>query len=199
MSYTRILRTRMLCLCSKTFITLFNFHGTNTDPQCLLFFQYAGLYIFSDANVSAVFTHCNRTEGEFPCMDGKSCYTYQDICNGEPFCVDYRDEMGCKQSLPHFIDSLEKFSFQLAYSEQTTPKSLNQHKSQCFLTLVKSLSSFFIKYICQIRILVTNCFQQFLNIISQLDKNLNSSSTTKRAYRLKISRCLMELPSTVIQ
>ena len=62
------------------------------------FFQYSGLYIFTDANVSSVFTHCNQSMGQFPCMDGKTCYTYQDICNGNARCaVDHRDEMGCKQ------------------------------------------------------------------------------------------------------
>ncbi|XP_067945401.1 CD109 antigen-like [Watersipora subatra] len=60
-------------------------------------FFYSGLYIFTDANVSAVYTHCNRTKGEFPCMDGMTCYNQQDICNGRAECAaDHRDEMGCE-------------------------------------------------------------------------------------------------------
>ncbi|XP_067945402.1 CD109 antigen-like [Watersipora subatra] len=66
-------------------------HDTNST------FFYAGVYILTDANVSAVYTHCNRTKGEFPCMDGKTCYNQQDICNGRAECAaDHRDEMGCK-------------------------------------------------------------------------------------------------------
>ena len=52
--------------------------------------------MFSDANVSAVYTACNMSKGEFPCMDGKSCYNYLQICDSNPACaVDHRDEMGC--------------------------------------------------------------------------------------------------------
>ena len=60
-------------------------------------YQYAGLYIFTDANVSAVYTRCNLTKGEYPCMDGLSCYTWNQICDDVGVCSrDKRDEMGCE-------------------------------------------------------------------------------------------------------
>ncbi|XP_067928326.1 CD109 antigen-like [Watersipora subatra] len=59
-------------------------------------FFFAGLYAFSDANVSAVYTTCNKTQGYYPCMDGKSCYDFKDICTNREECgYDRRDEMGC--------------------------------------------------------------------------------------------------------
>ncbi|XP_067941196.1 CD109 antigen-like [Watersipora subatra] len=63
-------------------------------------FYYSGLYIFTDANVSSVYTACNRTKGEYPCMDGKSCYKADHICDTSAVCArDQRDEMGC----PHML------------------------------------------------------------------------------------------------
>ena len=60
-------------------------------------FQYAGLYIFTDANVSAVYTKCNMSRGEYPCKDGLSCYTHKQMCDGIAACSrDHRDEMGCQ-------------------------------------------------------------------------------------------------------
>ena len=68
--------------------------------MCLCVFQYSGLYIFSDANVSSVYTECNRTKGEYPCMDGKTCYNYRQICDSSSYCAkDHRDEMGCPNQL----------------------------------------------------------------------------------------------------
>ena len=59
--------------------------------------QYAGLYIFTDANVSAVYTKCNVSQGEYPCKDGLSCYTHKQMCDGIAACSrDHRDEMGCQ-------------------------------------------------------------------------------------------------------
>lgn len=64
---------------------------------CCVCPQFAGLYVYTDANASAVYTACNKTEGRFPCMDGKSCYEIKTTCNTWPDCTaDYRDEMGCE-------------------------------------------------------------------------------------------------------
>ena len=53
--------------------------------------------MYTDANASAVYTACNKTEGEYPCMDGITCYDFKEICTFRPECsADHRDEMGCK-------------------------------------------------------------------------------------------------------
>ncbi|XP_067938571.1 CD109 antigen-like [Watersipora subatra] len=68
------------------------------DPNSTFF--NSGLYIFTDANVSSMNTTCNRTKGEYPCMDGESCYNYDQICDKSAVCArDHRDEMGCPLSL----------------------------------------------------------------------------------------------------
>lgn len=59
-------------------------------------FYFAGLYVFTDANVSTVYTLCNRSQGFYPCMDGRSCYSFKGMCNGFFDCsTDEMDEMGC--------------------------------------------------------------------------------------------------------
>lgn len=58
-------------------------------------FAYAGLIVYTDANVSRIPHDCNETLGYFPCHDG-SCYEIQQICDGVRQCEDGVDEMGCK-------------------------------------------------------------------------------------------------------
>ncbi|KAF6025141.1 Tep6 [Bugula neritina] len=69
-------------------------HDANTT------FYYSGLYIFTDANVSSVYTTCNSTKGDYPCMDGNTCYNYKHVCDQANFCSsDHKDEMGCPAPL----------------------------------------------------------------------------------------------------
>lgn len=58
-------------------------------------FEYAGLLVFTDANVTRVPHECNETLGWFPCMDG-SCYFYDQRCDQIRQCIDGQDEMGCE-------------------------------------------------------------------------------------------------------
>jgi len=58
-------------------------------------FEFAGLLVFSDANVTKRPSQCNETRGSFPCMDGQSCYEISEWCDGVRKCQDGQDEMGC--------------------------------------------------------------------------------------------------------
>ncbi|ELU16655.1 hypothetical protein CAPTEDRAFT_200949, partial [Capitella teleta] len=63
-------------------------HEQNYDPQ------YAGLLVFTDANVTRVTHYCNESTGWHPCMDG-TCYLIDQRCDGVRQCIDGQDEMGC--------------------------------------------------------------------------------------------------------
>ena len=66
-------------------------YGVDTNRT----FAYAGLIVYTDANVTLVPHDCNETLGYFPCHDG-SCYEISQICDGARQCEDGVDEMGCK-------------------------------------------------------------------------------------------------------
>ena len=61
-------------------------------------FLYAGLLVFSDANVTSVEHNCNVSLGQYPCYDGSpsTCYPASARCNGHKDCQNWRDEMGCE-------------------------------------------------------------------------------------------------------
>ncbi|KAF8787021.1 CD109 antigen-like [Argiope bruennichi] len=67
--------------------------------------DFAGLIVFTDANVTRRPDYCNETLGYFTCLDGK-CYRYEKQCDGFKDCSDGMDEAGCPEyddlRLKHF-------------------------------------------------------------------------------------------------
>ncbi|CAH1779511.1 unnamed protein product [Owenia fusiformis] len=57
-------------------------------------FYYAGLVVFTDANVTRLPHECNETMGWLPCYDG-TCYRVEKKCDEYADCLDRADEMGC--------------------------------------------------------------------------------------------------------
>ncbi|ELT87097.1 hypothetical protein CAPTEDRAFT_227765 [Capitella teleta] len=75
-----------------------------------LFSQYAGLVVFTDANVTRIIHYCNATLGYLPCNDG-ACYTVEQRCDGVFQCEDGADEMGCqRESEDIFTPVHERFT-----------------------------------------------------------------------------------------
>ncbi|XP_013420589.1 CD109 antigen isoform X3 [Lingula anatina] len=58
-------------------------------------FTFAGLVVFTDANVTTVPNQCNVTQGTLPCFDG-TCYTIDQRCNKVKDCRANEDEMNCE-------------------------------------------------------------------------------------------------------
>ncbi|KAF6215686.1 hypothetical protein GE061_000017, partial [Apolygus lucorum] len=73
-------------------------------------FEYAGLVVFSDVEITRRPEFCNRTQGLGECLDGR-CFRIEKKCDGHLDCEDGTDEAGCPRynytELAHF----RKFRF----------------------------------------------------------------------------------------
>jgi len=58
-------------------------------------FEYSGLVVFTDANVTRRPDACNKTKGYLSCLDG-TCYHFMKHCDGRIDCRDGTDEGNCK-------------------------------------------------------------------------------------------------------
>ncbi|CAH1797576.1 unnamed protein product [Owenia fusiformis] len=73
--------------------TFFNAQTYGYDSNTT--FLYAGLVVFTDANLTARYHECNQTLGYFPCRDG-TCYPISKQCDEIIDCPnDGADEFGC--------------------------------------------------------------------------------------------------------
>ena len=58
-------------------------------------FEFVGLVVFSDVEVSHRPNYCNASEGYSECLNGR-CYRSDKKCDGYFDCEDRTDEAGCK-------------------------------------------------------------------------------------------------------
>ncbi|CAH1800978.1 unnamed protein product [Owenia fusiformis] len=77
-------------------------HGIDSNTT----FVYAGLHVFSDANVTTIPNTCNGTLGWLRCFDG-TCYKIEHHCDGTYHCDDGADEMGCAKTADQLSSSRE--------------------------------------------------------------------------------------------
>ncbi|CAH1784985.1 unnamed protein product [Owenia fusiformis] len=86
-----------------------SFRGENWEKDIVYFptqtygadanttFVFAGLHVFTDANLTTVPSECNATNGWLTCYDG-SCYRVEKRCDKQVDCKDGADESGCKST-----------------------------------------------------------------------------------------------------
>ncbi|KAI1297211.1 Antigen -like protein [Halotydeus destructor] len=58
-------------------------------------FEYAGLVVFTDGNITRRPEVCNTTIGFVSCLDGRQCYHLSRRCDGRSDCSDSTDESNC--------------------------------------------------------------------------------------------------------
>ncbi|XP_074646935.1 CD109 antigen-like [Tubulanus polymorphus] len=90
-------------------------------------FEYAGLFAFTDANVTGSHRGCNISQGLLPCLtyqkgSGTRCYPIIKKCDGVPVCGDSTDEMGCiyEDLNPKRRDPFENFNQLSRHHEDTS-------------------------------------------------------------------------------
>ncbi|RWS18059.1 CD109 antigen-like protein [Dinothrombium tinctorium] len=76
-------------------------------------FEYAGLIVFTDANVTRRADICNETAGFKSCLDGTQCYHVSKECNNRKDCNDGSDESNCNRR-----DALELSQFRIYRSNR---------------------------------------------------------------------------------
>ncbi|KAI1297215.1 Antigen -like protein [Halotydeus destructor] len=69
-------------------------------------FEYAGLVVFTDGNITRRPEVCNTTIGFVSCLDGRQCYHLSRRCDGRSDCSDSTDESKCVVAATH---DLERF------------------------------------------------------------------------------------------
>ncbi|CAH1780995.1 unnamed protein product [Owenia fusiformis] len=82
-------------------------------------FTFAGLHVFTDANLTTVPSDCNATNGWLTCHDG-SCYRVEKKCDDNFDCEDGADESGCGREAPivRTWDYLKDLFFHIPYFER---------------------------------------------------------------------------------
>ncbi|CAH1784973.1 unnamed protein product [Owenia fusiformis] len=69
-------------------------------------FVYAGLHVFTDANMTTIPNQCNGTLGWLRCYDS-TCYRKEKLCDNYYDCLDGADEMGCNTTIGQMTNGLE--------------------------------------------------------------------------------------------
>lgn len=86
----------------ETFRELVHFPAPTYAIDANKTFEFAGLIVFTDANVTRMPHTCNETLGDYPCMSGRQCFQIDQWCDGVMKCEDGVDEMGCSNGQPKY-------------------------------------------------------------------------------------------------
>ncbi|CAH1782654.1 unnamed protein product [Owenia fusiformis] len=91
-------------------------------------FVFAGLHVFTDADLTTVPSDCNATNGWLTCYDG-SCYRVEKKCDQQVDCKDGADESGCIINKPEGRrwEFLRDFYMTIPYFENYEDQSWMWH------------------------------------------------------------------------